>query len=290
MADFANLIAPFQKAAELFDSSQTYGLVPFGQWEIRNKFNQPALPTIPDINLSSTPGLTDLIALIPGAGGLVSDLTHLISDVTKGRLDQLVGDLAKLIPDNLAFVKQQIGVGLSLVSLLNVFRNAGKVGPAVQQGYVNYFISPDGFTTLEGGKIAPPTFQIGSGAANNTDPSLAEIAGEVRKFASHKTADQYIRDLIRVTVEASGDALFDLNRRNQAMTARNDDRGKIMQTWFNGFANLAEATTTSAVEEASQGISSFSTNPLIAASLATFAGTIARKATQNAFLIEIDVN
>src|SRR5271154_5646901 len=109
MADFANLIAPFQKAAELFDSSQTYGLVPFGQWEIRNKFNQPALPTIPDINLSSTPGLTDLIALIPGAGGLVSDLTHLISDVTKGRLDQLVGDLAKLIPDNLAFVKQQIG-------------------------------------------------------------------------------------------------------------------------------------------------------------------------------------
>jgi hypothetical protein len=282
MADFKNLVAPFQKAAHLIDS---YELVPFEQFAITKKLNQPALPATPDIDLSSGPGLTELISLIPGAGGLVSDLTHLLGDIAKGRLDQVVGDLASLIPATLAFAKQQIGVGLSLVSLLHEFRNLGKVGPAVQKGYADYFISAEGFTTLEDGRIAPPTFEVAS-VSTNQNPSLAEVAGLVRRFSSHKTADQYIRDLIRVTVEASGDALFDLKRRYQSMNARNDERGKIMQSWFRGFANLAEATTTSAVEEAAQGISSFSTNPLIAASLATFAGTAARKATQNAFLLE----
>src|SRR5262249_14901438 len=100
---------------------------------------------------------------------------------------------------------------------------------------------------------------------------------------------QYIRDTIRVTVEASGDALFNLKTRYQPMINRTDDLGKLERTWFKGFAALAESMTTSAIEEAAQGIASFSTNPLLAASLATFAGSPTRKCTQSAFLLEVGI-
>jgi hypothetical protein len=287
MADFNALVAPFQKTAEFLKDPNLYLMVPFKQWDVRSKLNKPDPPKTPDVNLSSVPGLPALVQLIPGAGGIVGDLTTLVGDLTKGRLGQFVPDLIKLLPDGLNFVRQQVGLGVSLLVLLDVFKDTQKIAPAVTEAYQSYFFDDDGFTTLEGGKIAPPTFNIGP---DSTTPTLTQIASQIRKFASHKTADQYIRDLIRVTVEASGDALFDLNRRYKRMTTRTDDLGKQEQSWFKGFASLAESMVTSTVEETAQGVSSFSTNPLLAASLATFAGTVARKSTQNAFLLEIGID
>jgi hypothetical protein len=45
---------------------------------------------------------------------------------------------------------------------------------------------------------------------------------------------------------------------------------------------------TSAVEEATLGVAQFQTNPLLAASAGTFAGSVARKAAQHVFLKEIE--
>ena len=59
--------------------------------------------------------------------------------------------------------------------------------------------------------------------------------------------------------------------------------------WFKGAASMAESLVTSAVEEALLGVAQFQTNPMLAASAATYAGTAARKATQHAFLSHIPI-
>jgi hypothetical protein len=284
MSTLDDLIAPFKKTATFLADGQSYQMVPFSRFEIREILNKPDPPRLPNIKLTSVPALTELIQLIPGAGGVLNDLKNLVDDLARGRLDRLMPDFARLVPDVLNFVGQQLGLGLSLFALLDTIPNLGKTIEAVNQAYQNYFFEENGFTTLEGGKIAPPTFDIG---ADSSNPTLAQIASEVRRFSAHKTADQYIRDLIRVTVESTCDRLFQLTNRYGLVRVRTDDLGKKEQMWFKGFASLAESTVISAVEQTAQGVSTFSTNPLIAASLATFAGTAARKATQNAFLLEL---
>lgn len=78
------------------------------------------------------------------------------------------------------------------------------------------------------------------------------------------------------------------SRRYEGIRARTDDLGKTEQLWFKGFAALADSIVISAVEQVAQGVATFSSNPLIADALVTFAGTVARKATQNIFL-EVDL-
>ena len=56
-----------------------------------------------------------------------------------------------------------------------------------------------------------------------------------------------------------------------------------------GAASMAESLVTSAVEEALLGVAQFQTNPMLAASAATYAGTTTRKATQHAFLSHIPI-
>jgi hypothetical protein len=287
MPNIDELLAPFKKTAGFLADRQSYQMVPFIQWEVRKILTQPGgPPKVPNIKMTSVPGHPDLIQLIPGAAGVLGDLKSLMDDLARGRLDKLIPDFARLVPDTLHFVGHQLGLGLSLVALLDVVHNLGRNAEAVTQAYQSYFFDENGFTTLEGGKIAPPTFDIGADA---TDPTLAQIASEVRRFASHKTADQYIRDLIRITVESSCDELFGLRDRYEPLLDGTNDLAKQERRWFNGFASLAESTVMSAVEQAAQGVAAFSTNPLIAASLATFSGTAARKATQNAFLLEINL-
>jgi hypothetical protein len=50
---------------------------------------------------------------------------------------------------------------------------------------------------------------------------------------------------------------------------------------------MAEAAVTSSVEELVSGIGSFQLNSLIAAAAGTYAGTLACKATQHVFLLEV---
>jgi hypothetical protein len=68
-----------------------------------------------------------------------------------------------------------------------------------------------------------------------------------------------------------------------------EDNQTKARRWFKGAASLSESLVTSAVEEASLGVAQFQTNAVIAAAAATFAGTVARKATQHVFLSEVGV-
>jgi hypothetical protein len=285
MPKLDDLFAPFQKAAALFVGNGSYQMVPFAQWEVRNQLHTLSPPRMPPLNLTSVPGLTQIIRLIPGAGSVLDDFGNLIDDVAHGHLEKLVPDFARLVPDTIGFVSHQLGLGLSLGALLKEVATPGQVAESVLRAYQSYFFG-DGFLTLEGGSIEQPSFDIG---ADSSNPTLAQIASQVRKFASRKTADHYLRDLIRLTVESAADQLFSLPTRYKRLVSRNDELGKVQQQWFKGFASLAESTVTCAVEQAAQGVSTFSTNPLIAAALATFAGTSARKATQNAFLVEVNI-
>jgi hypothetical protein len=71
---------------------------------------------------------------------------------------------------------------------------------------------------------------------------------------------------------------------------RTEAVGAHLQSWFKSFANLAEFNVTAAVSEAAPGVVDFSTNPLIAPSLGTFAGVAARKATDDAALWEFGID
>ncbi len=125
---------------------------------------------------------------------------------------------------------------------------------------------------------------------------------DLKRLTSSKTAEQYIRDIVRINGETVGDLVYDLVRRYAAMmtavaqgckdAGRTADIDKTITTakrWFMGFSSHAEAAVMGAVEEALLGAASFQLNPLIAAAAGTAAGTAARKATQHVFLRELNV-
>ena len=285
MATIKDLSAPFQKIANLLlqDSQQ---LVPFQPNTLRAQFAQqasdPHTPPGPPSLTLSIPGVPKILQLIPGAGSFLTSLEDILKDIEKLDFPALLKDTFGLIPDTISFVGQQLGLGLALLSILGAAA-AGKddLTKAVNQGYQAYFFAA-GYKTLEGAIITPP----GSSATNITTPTLAQVVAELKQQFPRKTGEQYGRDLITITVEACGDTIFHLADRYKKMANRTDQIGLQEQSWFKGFANLAESTVTSAVEEAAQGVAAFSSNAMIAASLGTFAGVAARKATQDAVLRE----
>ncbi len=152
-------------------------------------------------------------------------------------------------------------------------------GPAIEEGVLRYFFTRDGFRTIDGSQLVAPI--------HREDVDLMD-GKALKGIFSQRSADRYIRDMIRVVVEAADDARYDLTRRYDAVLTTAEDKRPKYEDWFKGFASMAEGAVTSAVEEACMGVASFQTNPLIAASAATFAGTAARKATQHVFLAEIE--
>jgi hypothetical protein len=153
-------------------------------------------------------------------------------------------------------------------------------GKAVGDAVLKYFFTTDGYQTVDGTKLVSPV-QL-------SDIDLQALGHLKSIFAG--TAERYVRDLVRLTVEAADDARYnDLPQRYQVMLQRvGDQNAPKYESWFKGFSSIAEAAVTSAVEEACLGVSTFQTNSLIAASAGTFAGTAARKATQHVFLAELE--
>ena len=157
-----------------------------------------------------------------------------------------------------------------------------KAGPAIEDALLRYFFTPDGYETVDGTRIVAPI--------HLADVDL-ERMGQLKAVFSERNAERYVRDLVRLMVEAADDARYlDMKSRYAAtLTLLDDDAQRTKCTsWFKGFASMAEAAVTSSVEEACLGVSSFQTNALIAASAGTFAGTAARKATQHVFLSELE--
>jgi len=170
------------------------------------------------------------------------------------------------------------------VSFVTTFKNIADPNTltAVREGWTRYFFDEHGFVTLDDVPIVPPD-QLGA-----LKDRLLEAGPEVLKsIVSQRTADRYVRDLIRVMLEVVGDIRYDdLGARYRAFLAKVPDKDAQAKAtrWFRGVGSHAEAIVTSAVEEATLGVSQFQTNPLIAAAAATYAGTAARKAAQHVFL------
>lgn len=179
-----------------------------------------------------------------------------------------------------SFLEGQFGIALSLVT---TFKNLvdPKFPRAVADASLQYFFGKDGFVTVDEIHVTPPMQLVG----------LPQNLGDLNSFLSRKTGERYLRDIIAIIVEATGDVQYNLRDRypqmlSQLTAAAQQEAAK---RWFTGFASMAEAGVTTAVEETLLGIGTFQGNRLIAASAAAYAGTAARKATQHVFLSEMKV-
>jgi hypothetical protein len=208
-------------------------------------------------------------------------LRSILKEVQPGAIFNLIkdffnqrSDLAILSPTLGSFIEGQFSLALSLVA---TFKNLldPRFPRAVLDAYLSYFFAIGGYVTIEEAQIASPRQLIGP----------PQQLGNIKSYLSAKTATRYIRDLITITVEAAGDAQYDLRDRYPQMLARlSPAQQETAKRWFKGFASMAEAGVTTAVEETVLGIAQFQTNDLIAASASTYAGVTARKATQHVFL------
>lgn len=185
------------------------------------------------------------------------------------------------------FLKGQLSIAISVIS---VFGRLPKptIPQKVEDAYVLYLFDEKGFQTIDGDSIAPPTnLSDFTGAMSSDFKTLKDAFSE-------KNAVRYVRDLVRLPVEAACDETYSLPTLLDSVVASNfpvaadqaAGRAKIIR-WMKGFSSMAESGVTGAVEEACSGIGSFQTNQLIAAAAGTFAGTWARKVTQKLFLNEI---
>jgi hypothetical protein len=187
-------------------------------------------------------------------------------------------ELANLASTLGSFLEGQFGIALSMVT---TFKNLTdpKFPRAVVDAALQYFFGKDGFVTVDQIHVTPP-MQLGGAPQQLSDLS---------SFLSQKTGERYLRDIIAIIVEAAGDVQYNLRDRYPRMLAQItvSAQQETAKRWFTGFASMAEAGVTTAVEETLLGIGTFQGNRLIAASAAAYAGTAARKATQHVFLSEM---
>ena len=254
--DYGPLAAAVNQTANLLVNNPQR-LAPFKPGTVSGPLSSSAPAPSIDLSIGGLSGIVNTF----GGGSVMGSLLGVVHDVTTLNLAGLLDDLAHLPVEIASFVGQQLSVAVSFMAILKNVDNTADVVSAVKTAYQQYFFS-GGFKTIDGAAIAQPA------------------------LASDRNGQQYVRNLVRVTVEAVGDQIFKLPNRYAAMTALHNQK---VNSWFEGFSAIADTTVTSTVEEASLGVAAFSTNALISATLGTFAGTAARKATQHAFLIEIGI-
>jgi hypothetical protein len=193
-------------------------------------------------------------------------------------------------PPLLAMLRRQIGIGISFATTL---RNLASFDLAreIPRGWTEYFFGEGGFHTVDAIALVPPAhgdlLARLAGTELTPDGVRASLQG-LRGLVNERSGEQYVRDLIRITVEVAGDRRYRLRDRHRQLLGGSRDPAKASR-WFKGMGSMAESLVTSAVEEVSLGVAQFQTNPIIAAAAATYAGTVARKAAQHAFLAEADL-
>jgi len=237
---------------------------------------------------------TDILeGLVTGAAKLP---VKLIIDILNGKdpLGDIFGLLAE-IPDffkeaapaslQLPFIiVNQVEIALSVLPTIHMFKNTvnsvGKIEDALSQ----YFFTDDGYQTIDGDAIKRPDL---------SKVSTSDFA-TLKSLVSQKSAVDYVRNSVRITIDAGADAeynlptLFDQAYRKvwpgQPVQSPNKDR---LIGWMKGFASMAESAATSAVEALILGAGAAQTNSVIGAAAGTAAGTMARKATQYVYLKEL---
>jgi hypothetical protein len=178
------------------------------------------------------------------------------------------------------FLEGQFGIALSLVTTLKNLLNPA-LPRIVTDAVMQYFFAPDGFATVDEIHYTPPMNLSG------TPQTISDLKG----YLSEKSAERYVRDLVSVVVESTGDLQYNLRERYGEMISRRTAvQQETAKRWFKGFAAMAEAGLTTTVEETLLGIGTFQGNKLVAASAGVYAGTAARKMTQHVFLSEMGVS
>jgi hypothetical protein len=178
-----------------------------------------------------------------------------------------------------SFLEGQFGIALSLIT---TFKNLGDatVARVIADSCLEYFFGKNGFVTVDDICITPPTQR-----STTTDP-----LGHSVDSGDRGSAERYVRDIIGVIVEATGNVQYRLRDRYHQMLAQySASQQETARRWFTGFGTMAEAGLTTAVEETLLGIGQFQVNHVMAAAAGAFAGTAARKATQHVFLSELGV-
>jgi hypothetical protein len=281
---------------------------------------------LPDITILDLPGLVermtldqllDAVAAKPrarsrsGRSGLLSldldrlDLGNLRDfgrrlvdgnpiSVVRDTLDDLRGTLGVgAVADTiLGIARRQVGIGISFVTTLSNLLSP-ELPDRILEGWQRYFFRDTGYSTVDGIHIVAPGH---AGMLAGLAPLDRELTPEgfqqslngLRGLLSERSAEQYVRDLIRIVVEVGGDQRFQLQARLKRLEGLVPDKAKARR-WFKGAASMAESLVTSTVEEVSLGVAQFQTNPVLAAAAATYAGTAARKAAQHVFLAEATV-
>src|SRR5262252_3197098 len=206
-------------------------------------------------------------------GGLVRPGRADDDTASVGRLKQILGrDTGTIIPI------------AAIANAVRGVKNVADVPHSIEQGLLAYFFSSDGFKTIDGESVVAPVHlsdlkgiaesAISVGPKLDVKVNPASVK-QVKGLFTTATAEQYLRDTIRVIVESAYDALRGLQS--------SDGRTGLFGTVTTRLRTRKQAT---ADQEAvgTQGVSEFQTNPLIAAAAGAFAGTVARKLAQSAFL------
>jgi len=177
------------------------------------------------------------------------------------------------------FAKNQLAIALSFVSTLkNLF--TPNLPKTILDAYTEYFFSENGYQTVDSSLVVPPV-----------QWSMAETdLASLKALVSEKAGVHYVRDLTNLTVDAARDVQYNLRERFKKVSpglGLTTEQAQVATRWFKGFGAMAEGAVTSAVEEVVLGVGQFQLNPIIAAAAGSYAGTLARKATQHVFLLEL---
>ena len=197
--------------------------------------------------------------------------------------------------------RDDVGTILSFATMASAIQGLGAnladVPEEMEKALLDYFFRAGGYLTVEGERIIAPVHLanlVTAGSAAAAGP-LAGPAGlqAVKGLFTRATAEQYIRDISRLIVESAYDAVRGLRstcgkvKEGLARSPGRNSSAAIVQkfeAWLRGCSAMAESGAMRAVETGTQGVSQLQTNPLIAAAAGSFAGTVARKLSQDAFL------
>jgi hypothetical protein len=205
-------------------------------------------------------------------------------------------------------IGNEIGAVMSLATLMKALTGRATVDPrmrltdvpgSVEQALKDYFFKKEGYTTVEGSSIVSPVHMSDlvdipgdiPDDVNKVKTYFSNELKQLRSYFSKSTAETYVRDIIHVIIESAYDTACNISGDKgyyqtvlQDLGGANSDVGKKFVRWFKGFSSMAESAAMRAVEIAAHGISVFQTNVIIAAGAGAFAGAIARKLAQSAFL------
>jgi hypothetical protein len=173
-------------------------------------------------------------------------------------------------------VHMEVGLTLSFVAAAKNLKHF-KIED-YEDSFGQYFFFKDGYKTVSGNLITPPRL-----------PNIDRLA-DIKELGNRIDAERYIRDMTRIIVETSGDKLYGLRDRYEALKEKyKKEPEKKLVDWFDSFGDLAEASLLPTVESIISGAFNIQLNPLVAGAVGTFCSVTVRKATEHSYLMHLGI-